>query len=229
MSVVFTNHNIEDHMMNSMVELHAIRYAEKLLISKGFTYLSISSMITRETLHHQGLISWEQSLKVSTSFGDFALSGSAEQGLLEFFRGHVVEPSYWFATNQCFRNESSIAPNFRLLEFRKVEQFGFCSNLKDVSATMKDFLDNAEAIYRRAYAMSKGGNGSDLNLRLLSVDAQYEACSKVDLEYLHPNGQWLELASCTHYSPGLAEAFSIKGATDIVSCTAFASPRGLFL
>lgn len=228
---VFTNTDLEDHAFHSMVEMHAIRYAEELLIGKGFEYLSIPSMVTRETIESQGLVSWDHSLKVQTNFGEFALSGSAEQGLLEFFRGHVVAPSYWFATNQCFRNESTTAANFRLLEFRKVEQFGFCSNLNDVSTTMKDFLDNATLIYRRAFEMSRSLKGDKIpDFRLFECsDITGGALKKVDLEYLHTNGSWLELASCTYYGSELAERFDIKGATDIVSCTAFASPRGLFL
>lgn len=229
--IAFTNTDLEAHVMNSLIELHAIRYAEEVLVGKGFTYLSIPSLVTRDTIEKQGLVSWDHSLKVQTNFGEYALSGSAEQGLLEFFQGHVMAPAYYFATNQCFRNESTTAPNFRLLEFRKVEQLGFCSNLKDVEATMKDFLDNAELIYERAFKMSMGLRGDlTTNFRLFECsDIDGDARKKVDLEYLHPSGSWLELASCTYYESSLAERFGIRGATDIVSCTGFASPRGLFL
>src|SRR5579885_3260436 len=84
------------------------------LESKGFTYLAIPSSINWLTFHRQ-----ELNLAVPIFGVDHVhcLGGSAEQGLLERFSDQEVQPGFYYARNQCFRNELEYSGLCRVKEF----------------------------------------------------------------------------------------------------------------
>ena len=99
----------------------------KFLEARHLKYLAIPSTMNWLTYHRQ-----ELNLTVPILGIDHvhALTGSAEQGILERFADQEVQPAVYYARNQCFRNESEYLDLYRVREFIKVEQYCFCTEDK---------------------------------------------------------------------------------------------------
>lgn len=74
-----------DHKV-SMLEADLFRDMETILQLNGFQFLSVPSIVTKETYERQGTVPWEKVFRISE---DMALAGSAEQGILEMFTGKL--------------------------------------------------------------------------------------------------------------------------------------------
>jgi len=76
---------------------------EDRLDSKGFRYLSIPSLTRWDSFERQDIEDIVKSLSVDHIHN---LSGSAEQGILQYFSDSMVEPQLIYSKNQCFRHEN---------------------------------------------------------------------------------------------------------------------------
>lgn len=186
---------------------------EEDLKKGGFIYHSIPSLVTKDTIERQGMISWEKVFKIDDNF---ALAGSAEQGILEQFKGASVYHHRIYAKNQCFRNEPEYEGLKRLREFQKIEQFVFCedwavkSNLEIILSTAQQFLTRHNIKYR--------------TVNVTTRDPGYHVL-KYDIEILTDTYGWMETHSCSYFGEEQTKRFNITGATHTLSNTGIASPR----
>lgn len=187
----------------------------RLLVALHFTPLSIPSLITRRTIERQNVVRWEQCFRVNDHL---ALSGSAEQGILEAFADQTVSPGRYWAHNQCFRPEDGVVERVRLYEFRKTELFSFVDP-RDAASEFDHLLAVPEAFMQ--------GLGLTVRRTDQSGDPGYHQ-RKVDLEVLVPNFGWLETNSCTYFGDEQTRRFGISGGCHTISNTGLASPRILF-
>jgi seryl-tRNA synthetase len=199
----------------SKLEKHLFDKFCELLENRGFEYLSIPSIVTKETYTRQDTIPVEKVIQVGE---DQYLAGSAEQGILEYFTGqHLEESQHIYAKNQCFRNEDKPYQDLvRLKEFNKIEQFVICDkeswksyfNLLMTNAT--DFLNRFNIEYRV--------------IDVTDRDPGYHVL-KYDIEIKTPKFGWIESHSCTYFSEEQSRRFEITGKTHTISNTGIASPR----
>lgn len=188
---------------------------EAVLERAGFQYLSIPSLVTKETYLRQNTIPWENVFRVNDNL---ALAGSAEQGILQRFTGQKVQPAFYYAHNQCFRNEKNIEKLKRLFEFKKTEMFSFCRP-EDSEKTFELFLGLVTSFYK----------DYDIEYKVVDVtkEGQTEGyCEKkCDIEIYTETYGWLEANSCTLFGKQQVKRFNIIGDLETVSNTAIASPR----
>lgn len=189
-------------------------FTDRLLMA-DFVRLLVPSTITRDTIERQGVLAWGDIVRLSDTRG---LAGSAEQGILEMFKGRNVIGSVHrvFATNQCFRNESEYVGLKYLREFRKLEQYVFCGptnweeNFQLVMDLATGFLSDMKIQHRVV----------DVTAR----DSGYHVLKK-DIEVLTTTYGWMETHSCTYFGEEQTKRFGITGLTHTISCTGLASPR----
>jgi seryl-tRNA synthetase len=199
------------------MEAQVLRSMTRRLKRNGFRYLSVPSTITRDTIERQGVVLWDKIIRLSDTHG---LAGSAEQGILEMFKGRKVgrgRPMLrLFADNQCFRNEEAYIGLKYLREFRKIEQFVFCG------------ADNWEENFRMAMWVATGLlDQYKIEYRVVDVtdrDPGYHVLKK-DIEVLTDAYGWLETHSCTYFGEEQTRRFGITGLTHTISNTGVASPR----
>lgn len=196
----------------SRLEKRLFREFEDLLESKGFKYLSIPSSILYETFRKQGLD--VNSLSVDHIH---SLSGSAEQGILQYFTNSEVKPLLIYAKNQCFRHENYQFNGLqRCKEFIKLEQFCFCYK--------NEWKNNFELLLNNAIEFL---NKYQIKHRVVDVtkrDSGYHI-KKYDIEIYTKTYGWLESHSCTYFGEEQTKRFNITGAIHSISNTGIASPR----
>ncbi|MNW28628.1 Serine--tRNA ligase [compost metagenome] len=183
-----------------------------LLDSKGFQYLSIPTSITWDTFRRQQSVQYTHYVDDNT-----VLSGSAEQGILEYFAGEHVEPMKIYAMNACFRQENRYT-SIRLKEFKKIEQF--CFTTKDKWPEDFDILIQ-NAIQ---FLISRGIQYRVVNKSI--EDPGYHTV-KFDIEIYTEKWGWVETHSCSYFREEQSSRFNITGATHTISCTGLAFPRML--
>jgi seryl-tRNA synthetase len=200
----------------SKIERKMIDTAIKTLEGSGFTYLSVPSSIKLETVQKQ-----DENLHTYFYEHGVALSGSAEQGILEMFEGKEFDtPMTYFAENTCFRVEPVFEGLKTLREFRKVEQFVFTDE-NNWSIFFEVCLRNAELIldqfsirHRRREIFKEEDPG------------YYK--KKVDIEVMTEKYGWMETHSCTYFGTEQSDRFGIGGSCNhTISCTGVAVPRTL--
>lgn len=182
------------------------------LADAGFEFLSVPSLVKLSTLERQGVIALDQAILA----GDFALSGSAEQGILELFADTPVAPGRYWSHNQCFRKEQSLDGLMRLLEFKKTELFSFCLpnewevEFEHLLGTASAFLDLLGLTWRV--------------VDRTTLDPGYHILKK-DIEVLTKTYGWMETHSCTYFGDGQVKRMGIQGGVHTISNTGLASPR----
>lgn len=203
-----------DHKV-SMLEADLFRDMETILQLNGFQFLSVPSIVTKETYERQGTVPWEKVFRISE---DMALAGSAEQGILEMFTGKMVsKPSKFYAKNQCFRNETKPYQGLlRLREFTKMEQFLFVPEDRAM-----EFFDLSLRIVTNFL------KGHNITYRIVDVTEKDEGyhLEKKDVEVLTKTYGWMETHSCSYFGHEQTRRFDIGGGMTTVSNTAIASPR----
>lgn len=186
---------------------------ESRLIEADFKYLSVPSLVTRETYERQGVVPWSVVFKVDANY---ALAGSAEQGILEMFTNKEVGQELFYAKNQCFRAESEFEGMKRLREFNKLEQFAFCYP-GYVEYYFEKMLDLATGFLK------------DHGIEYRVVDATERDPGyhrrKFDIEVLTHTYGWLETHSCSYFGTEQVRRFGIQGNIETLSNTGIASPR----
>jgi seryl-tRNA synthetase len=196
----------------SALELDLFHRFETSLETR-YTFISVPSLIHRSTVERQGVVPWERVFKVNESY---ALSGSAEQGILEVFANQVAHPKRYWAKNQCFRPEDPTVPWVRLWEFQKVELFSFCEEgnweeeFNGLLTTATEFLQILGVTFR---------------VREVTHEDPGYHIKKSDIEVLTSTFGWLETHSCTYFGEEQTRRFGIQGATHTISNTGLASPR----
>lgn len=186
---------------------------ESRLIEAGFRYLSVPSLVTRETYERQGVVAWEKVFRIDHQF---ALAGSAEQGILELFTDREALPEHFYAKNQCFRAEPEYEGMKRLREFIKLEQFVFCHPV--------DALDEFHKILNLSTTFLKDHG---IKYRVLDVterDLGYHKL-KCDVEVYTNTYGWMETHSCSYFGSEQVRRFGIQGNVETLSNTGIASPR----
>jgi seryl-tRNA synthetase len=200
---------------DSELERRLFNEFEEMLRNQGFHYLSVPSLITKETYDRQDVIPWEKVFRIDENF---ALAGSAEQGILELYTNSRVDSTQLlYAKNQCFRAEKGYEGWKRLREFIKLEQFVFTTkhsvdeyfDLLLTNAT--EFLDQHEIEHRVVDVTSR--------------DPGYHI-KKYDVEVLTKTYGWMETHSCSYFGTEQSRRFDITGiANHTISNTGIASPR----
>lgn len=197
----------------SNIEKRILETCGSFLEKRGFKYLSIPTAIRWETFERQQLNLEKYILNIDT---DHCLAGSAEQGILERFIDQEVVESFYYARNQCFRNEFEYRDLYRVKEFSKVEQFAFCHQ-DTADTTFNMLLQNATDFLTLL----------DVQYRVVDVtdrDPGYHV-KKFDVEILTRDYGWMETHSCSYFGTEQTRRFNIRGADHSVSNTGIASPR----
>lgn len=190
----------------------------KILDNKGYHYLSVPSTIDDETIIRQDVVPIEVPYSLND---DSCLSGSAEQGILQYFQNRdlsekSLEPLKLYAVNQCWRREN-IEPLIRCKEFKKIEQFAFCDSALDAALIFSEFLDNS-CKFLESY---------NIFYRTVDVtdrDPGYHI-QKTDIEIFTVTWGWVESHSCTYFGEEQSKRFNITGKPFTVSNTGISSPR----
>ncbi len=195
----------------SHLERQLFRYFEDMLESRGFSYLSIPSLMRAETLKRQEID--VTSLGISK---EQLLTGSAEQGILEYFTGQEVGEMRIYAKNQCFRVEPKYEGLVYCKEFLKLEQFCFTTEdkwketFRCVMQNVVDFLEHYGVEYRI--------------VEMTDIDKGYHLL-KHDVQVKTKQYGWLETHSCTYFGEEQTKRYGITGTTHTISNTGVASPR----
>lgn len=186
---------------------------ESRMVEAGFQYLSVPSLVTKGTYERQGVVPWEKVFRVDDNF---ALAGSAEQGILEMFMDQFMTEELYYAKNQCFRAEKSYEGMKRLREFIKLEQFVFSHPL------------NSDRHFQMILDLSTGFlRDHGIKYRVVDVTKRDEGYhhKKYDVEVLTNTYGWMETHSCSYFGREQVERFGIKGEVETLSNTGIASPR----
>lgn len=196
----------------SIIEREILSSCIDFLLTKGMRYLSIPSTITTKTFVTQDIAT------DTFAYGEYdVLAGSAEQGILQYFSNTEVQPMNICSENTCFRVEDHYNDLKNVKEFRKVEQFAFCTK-EESHNTFNQLLKNALE-FLEAIGIS--------NYRLRDVtksDPGYHKY-KIDIEVWTDQYGWLETHSCSYFGEEQTKRYNITGATHTVSNTGIAVPR----
>jgi len=197
----------------SKLELDLFREFTDMLLEKNYTYLSLPSAGSWEVIEKQGVVSRDYSLGIDERH---ALFGSAEQAFLEYFQDKEVTEGCYFSFNHCFRNEQNLDGLVRLKEFKKLEQYCFCSS------------ENAEKYFNELLTNSTNFLEKH-NIEYRIVDKTKEDpgyhIKKYDIEVKTKEYGWMETHSCTYFGDEQTKRLNIKGGLHTISNTGIASPR----
>jgi len=198
----------------SLLEKKLFIEFEDMLDSKGFRYLSIPSLTRWNSFERQGIEDIIKSLSVDHIHN---LSGSAEQGILQYFSDSYVESQLIYSKNQCFRHENYGYEELkRCKEFVKLEQFCFCLE--------PDWKNNFNLLLSNAISFLDRHNIEYRVVDVSKLDLGYHI-KKYDIEVKTKQYGWLETHSCTYFGEEQSKRFGITGATHTISNTGIASPR----
>lgn len=210
------------HYMNYSIEEFLEIYT---LISNFREYIhSFKNIIVPTLLAKNFLNQQEIQLNNSGPFTiaeepNFILSGSAEQGILEFFKNTRIDNSLsLFAENQCYRREENLVENITCYEFFKIELFCFVIKPNEYLAKrLADFVNNFYVI-----------NGLETRIVDKTKEESGYHIKKFDVEAMTENG-WLEICSSTYFGSEQAKRFDIKTSKgellNTASCTGITFPR----
>jgi seryl-tRNA synthetase len=197
----------------SALEKRLFADMESRMVEAGFKYLSVPSLVTRDTYERQGIVPWEKVFKIDH---EYALAGSAEQGILEMFKGQEMSQEMFYAKNQCFRAEKDYEGMKRLREFIKLEQFVFC------------YPAYEEHFFQKILNLSTNFlKDHGITYRVVDVSKRDEGYHqrKYDVE-VHTNTYgWMETHSCSSFGYEQTRRFDITGNVVTLSNTGIASPR----
>jgi seryl-tRNA synthetase len=194
----------------SLLEKRLFEKFEDMLEKKGFKYLYVPSIIKLSTIEKQNYVS--SSLSIDEKH---YLSGSAEQGILQYFENKKVDNVFIYSKNTCFRSEPYYN-KIRLMEFNKLEQFCFCyAEFAEINFDLLLF-NSIEFL-----------NNYNIKNRIIDVskrDFGYHK-KKYDIEVYSNEFGWIETHSCSYFGEEQTKRFNITGATHTISNTGIASPR----
>jgi seryl-tRNA synthetase len=192
-----------------------IRYAQDILVKKGYTYILPPLMINKKAC--DGVIDFDffKDMVYKIENEDLYMISTSEHPLISMFMEKTIPeenlPLKLFSYTSCFRKEIGAhgldeRGLFRLHQFDKIEQVIICKP-EDSIKLFEETKNNSIEIFK----------GLGLPIRILEIcsgDLGDQKYRQIDLEAFSPrrNG-FIELGSCSNLTESQAIGLNIKGKT----------------
>ena len=185
-----------------LLENAIYQYALNLLISKGFTPMTVPHMVSGRVARGSGFApkSDKESNEYFIDGEDVMLIGTAEAPLTGFHADEIINekdlPLLYAGYSPCYRKEAGAAGKFsrglfRVHQFNKLEMYIFCTPEQSVQMHEK-ILSIEEEIWQNLGVPYHVVN-------IAAGDLGAPAAKKYDIEYWSPvDNQYRELTSCSN-------------------------------
>lgn len=197
-----------------LLENAIYQYALNLLISKGFTPMTVPHMVSGRVARGSGFApkSDKESNEYFIDGEDVMLIGTAEAPLTGFHADEIIDekdlPLLYAGYSPCYRKEAGAAGKFsrglfRVHQFNKLEMYIFCTPEQSVQMHEK-ILSIEEEIWQNL-----GVSYHVVNIAAGDLGAP--AAKKYDIEYWSPvDNQYRELTSCSNCTDFQARNLNIR-------------------
>ena len=197
-----------------LLENAIYQYALNLLISKGFTPMTVPHMVSGRVARGSGFApkSHKESNEYFIDGEDTMLIGTAEAPLTGFHTDEIIDekklPLLYAGYSPCYRKEAGAAGKFsrglfRVHQFNKLEMYIFCTPEQSVQMHEK-ILSIEEEIWQNLGVPYHVVN-------IAAGDLGAPAAKKYDIEYWSPvDNQYRELTSCSNCTDFQARNLNIR-------------------
>ena len=197
-----------------LLENAIYQYALNLLISKGFTPMTVPHMVSGRVARGSGFApkSHKESNEYFIDGEDTMLIGTAEAPLTGFHADEIIDekklPLLYAGYSPCYRKEAGAAGKFsrglfRVHQFNKLEMYIFCTPEQSVQMHEK-ILSIEEEIWQNLGVPYHVVN-------IAAGDLGAPAAKKYDIEYWSPvDNQYRELTSCSNCTDVQARNLNIR-------------------
>ena len=197
-----------------LLENAIYQYALNLLISKGFTPMTVPHMVSGRVARGSGFApkSDKESNEYFIDGEDVMLIGTAEAPLTGFHADEIIDeknlPLLYAGYSPCYRKEAGAAGKFsrglfRVHQFNKLEMYIFCTPEQSVQMHEK-ILSIEEEIWQNLGVPYHVVN-------IAAGDLGAPASKKYDIEYWSPvDNQYRELTSCSNCTDFQARNLNIR-------------------
>ena len=197
-----------------LLENAIYQYALNLLISKGFTPMTVPHMVSGRVARGSGFApkSDKESNEYFIDGEDVMLIGTAEAPLTGFHADEIIDekdlPLLYAGYSPCYRKEAGAAGKFsrglfRVHQFNKLEMYIFCTPEQSVQMHEK-ILSIEEEIWQNLGVPYHVVN-------IAAGDLGAPAAKKYDIEYWSPvDGKYRELTSCSNCTDFQARNLNIR-------------------
>lgn len=197
-----------------LLENAIYQYALNLLISKGFTPMTVPHMVSGRVARGSGFApkSDKESNEYFIDGEDVMLIGTAEAPLTGFHADEIIDekdlPLLYAGYSPCYRKEAGAAGKFsrglfRVHQFNKLEMYIFCTPEQSVQMHEK-ILSIEEEIWQNLGVPYHVVN-------IVAGDLGAPAAKKYDIEYWSPvDNQYRELTSCSNCTDFQARNLNIR-------------------
>ena len=197
-----------------LLENAIYQYALDLLISKGFTPMTVPHMVSGRVARGSGFApkSDKESNEYFIDGEDVMLIGTAEAPLTGFHADEIIDekklPLLYAGYSPCYRKEAGAAGKFsrglfRVHQFNKLEMYIFCTPEQSVQMHEK-ILSIEEEIWQNLGVPYHVVN-------IAAGDLGAPAAKKYDIEYWSPvDNQYRELTSCSNCTDFQARNLNIR-------------------
>ena len=197
-----------------LLENAIYQYALNLLISKGFTPMTVPHMVSGRVARGSGFApkSHKESNEYFIDGEDTMLIGTAEAPLTGFHADEIIDekdlPLLYTGYSPCYRKEAGAAGKFsrglfRVHQFNKLEMYIFCTPEQSVQMHEK-ILSIEEEIWQNVGVPYHVVN-------IAAGDLGAPAAKKYDIEYWSPvDNQYRELTSCSNCTDFQARNLNIR-------------------
>ena len=197
-----------------LLENAIYQYALNLLISKGFTPMTVPHMVSGRVARGSGFApkSDKESNEYFIDGEDVMLIGTAEAPLTGFHADEIIDekdlPLLYAGYSPCYRKEAGAAGKFsrglfRVHQFNKLEMYIFCTPEQSVQMHEK-ILSIEEEIWQNLGVPYRVVN-------IAAGDLGAPAAKKYDIEYWSPvDKQYRELTSCSNCTDFQARNLNIR-------------------
>ena len=197
-----------------LLENAIYQYALNLLVSKGFTPMTVPHMVSGRVARGSGFTpkSHKESNEYFIDGEDTMLIGTAEAPLTGFHADEIINekdlPLLYIGYSPCYRKEAGAAGKFshglfRVHQFNKLEMYIFCT--PEQSRDMHEkILSIEEEIWQNL--------GVPYHvINIAAGDLGAPAAKKYDIEYWSPvDGKYRELTSCSNCTDFQARNLNIR-------------------
>lgn len=197
-----------------LLENAIYQYALNLLISKGFTPMTVPHMVSGRVARGSGFApkSHKESNEYFIDGEDTMLIGTAEAPLTGFHADEIIDekdlPLLYTGYSPCYRKEAGAAGKFsrglfRVHQFNKLEMYIFCTPEQSIQMHEK-ILSIEEEIWQNLGVPYHVVN-------IAAGDLGAPAAKKYDIEYWSPvDNQYRELTSCSNCTDFQARNLNIR-------------------
>ena len=197
-----------------LLENAIYQYALNLLVSKGFTPMTVPHMVSGRVARGSGFTpkSHKESNEYFIDGEDTMLIGTAEAPLTGFHADEIIDekdlPLLYIGYSPCYRKEAGAAGKFshglfRVHQFNRLEMYIFCT--PEQSRDMHEkILSIEEEIWQNL--------GVPYHvINIAAGDLGAPAAKKYDIEYWSPvDGKYRELTSCSNCTDFQARNLNIR-------------------